>query len=62
MKRNEISKKLVLNKKTVSDLNINELKQVVGGYSVETYCNTDCRTNCASNCVTCQPTTTRLCG
>lgn len=61
MKRKELEKKLVLHKKTIVNLNTNELKGVHGGASVETFCLTDCRTKCASNCVTCEPTTSRIC-
>ncbi len=49
MKTKKIVNSLVLNKKTVADLNNRELKHIYGGASVDT-CFTDCRTRCATDC------------
>jgi hypothetical protein len=42
------TKKLALNKSTIADLNITDLKRVLGGVS-----NTNCNTDCITNCIRC---------
>jgi hypothetical protein len=56
MKTKTFSKKLELNKKTISNLDNNEMDAVHGGTG-ETFAGFTCNlTNCASVCPTCIPT------
>jgi hypothetical protein len=64
MKTKKMSKKLVLTKKTVADLNSQEMTRVFGGASVlptcltdcdRSRCNSDCGGTCGTMCTTCCP-------
>ncbi|MCI0470841.1 MAG: class I lanthipeptide [Candidatus Aminicenantes bacterium] len=59
MKNKNFNKKLVLNKKTIIDLNNNEMNKLYGG--VETQTPTVCRTRCVTNCDTCPSVGLRTC-
>jgi len=52
MKTKNFSKKLFLTKKTIVNLNQQEMEIVLGGViSEDTICRTVCVTKCASNCI-----------
>jgi natural product precursor len=59
MKNKNFNKKLVLNKKTIVDLDNTEMNNLRGG--VETETPTICRTRCVSNCDTCPTVGLRTC-
>ena len=66
MKTKKLSKKLVLNKKTVASLNNAEIKDIKGGetglYTCQATCNTACPTcNTECSCVTCFPCSYIVC-
>ena len=68
MKPKLIDKKLLLNKKTIADLNENALKEIYGGVtaietctSIQETCLTICETKCASNCFSCEYTFCKTC-
>jgi len=56
MKTKKLEKKLVLNRKTITNLDNTQLSGVQGGFT--TYCVTVGRTECFTNCVVCD---TRRC-
>jgi hypothetical protein len=60
MKTKKFSKKLVLNKKTVANLNGNEMNLIYGG-APETYQKTVCFTDCETNCYMCDYTIRSRC-
>ncbi|MDQ1354756.1 MAG: hypothetical protein QG657_5065 [Acidobacteriota bacterium] len=51
MRTKKITRKLSLNKQTISNLKDDEMSNLNGG--IETYVLTVCRTVCISNCRTC---------
>lgn len=50
MKTKNFSKRLVLNKKTVANLNNHDMKNIYGGRETGA---TECVTNCQTNCFRC---------
>jgi hypothetical protein len=59
MKSKKITKKLNLNKKTVADLSLGELKNANGGFGL-TIDRTNCLA-CSYTCVSCGPTGEDVC-
>jgi natural product precursor len=60
MKKRDFNKKLVLNKNTVANLDLEELHSIKGGTDV-TIEWTICRTRCVSECVSCDTVMHRTC-
>lgn len=62
MKSKKITKKLNLNKKTVADLNHDQLKNAHGGFKITVHltnclaCTYTCANTCPNTCVSCGPT------
>ena len=58
MKKKNLNIKLQLNKETIASLNNDQMKEINGGFSVDTGCGGKCvltfvRTNCVTGCVIC---------
>jgi hypothetical protein len=60
MKKKNFVKKLVLNKKTVSNLDGSAMNGIYG-HGPETYVKTDCWTECITNCDVCTRTRCSVC-